>query len=101
MGQVLPFDAHDAAVRRVEACDDAQQGRLAAAARAEERRQRPGGHLERDVVERHGVAEALGDGFDVDAHAAGLPCQASRLRSVSVSVVSTISAAKHSTTAPT
>ena len=41
VGQVLALNADDAAVGRVEAGDDAQQRRLATAARAEERRQRP------------------------------------------------------------
>ena len=54
----------------------------------------PLGHLERHVVERHGVAEALRDGLDGDAHAAARPCQSSRLRSVTVSSVRTISAAE-------
>ena len=74
---------------------------LPPAARAEQRGQRARRHLERDVVEGHGVAEALRDGLDVDAHAAAFPCQASRSRSVSVSSVRTMSAARHRATAPT
>ena len=49
-------------VGRLEPGDDPQQRRLARAARAQQRRQRPLGDLERDVVERGEVAEALGDG---------------------------------------
>ena len=45
----------------------------------------PVGHLERDVVERHGVAEALRDATRPRCSRRRLPCQASRLRSVRVS----------------
>ena len=45
------------AVGLLEPGDHAQQRRLAAAARAEQRRQRAVGHVERDVVERQEVAE--------------------------------------------
>jgi hypothetical protein len=47
---VHPLDEHRPGVRRLEPCDHAQQRRLPAAARAEERRQRPGLHLDRDLV---------------------------------------------------
>ena len=49
--------------------DDAQERRLAAAARAEQRRQRAGLDLERHVVERDELAEPLADAGDLDAHA--------------------------------
>src|SRR3712207_8533768 len=48
--------------------DDAQQGRLAAAARAEQRGQLPGRDREVDVLEGDEVAEALADAGDLDAH---------------------------------
>ena len=99
--QILTLNADDAAVRRVEAGDDAQQRRLATTARAEEGRQRPCGHLERHVVQGDGVAEPLGDGLDLDTHVVALPCQASRLRSVSVRRLKTMRADRQRTTAPT
>ena len=65
---VLLGEKHLAAVRLLESGDDAQQGRFAASARTEQRDQRPGLDLERDVVEGGEVAEALGDVTDRDAH---------------------------------
>ncbi len=48
--------------------DDAEEGGLARAARPEESGQRPALDLERDVVERDEVAEALRDVGDLDRH---------------------------------
>ena len=48
--------------------DDAQQRRLAAAARAQQRGQRAVGHVDRDVVEGDEVAEELGHVLDFDGH---------------------------------
>src|SRR6185312_4290282 len=79
----------------------AQQRRLAAAARPQERGERAARHLQGDVVEGDRVAEALGYRIDVDAHAAALPCHASRLRSVMARNSRTMRAARHRTTAPT
>jgi hypothetical protein len=63
---VVALDLDAAGVGRLEAGDDPQQARLARAARAEQRGQRAAGDLERDVVERDEVAEALGDLADRD-----------------------------------
>ena len=60
-GRVLAGDEDLAGVGLLEPGDHAQQRRLAAAARAEQRGQRAGRDLERDVVERDEVAEPLRD----------------------------------------
>src|SRR4029079_10739688 len=60
---------HDApGVGALEPGDDPQQGRLAAAAGAEERGERALGHLHRDVVECDEVVEALRDAQGRDGH---------------------------------
>ena len=70
VGRVLAVE-QDAAVGRVlEAGDDAQQRRLAAARRAEQRDELAGRELEADIVERDEVAERLADVADFDAHGA-------------------------------
>ena len=58
-GRVLAREQDLAGVGALEAGDDAQQGRLAGAARAEHGRERAVGDLERDVVEGGEGAEAL------------------------------------------
>ena len=67
-GRVLAGDEHAAAVRVLQARDHAQQRRLAAAARPEQRRQRSVRDLERHVVERDEVAEVLRGSLHLDAH---------------------------------
>ena len=61
----------------------------------------PVGHLEGDVVERDGVAEALGDRLDVDAHAAAFPCHVVAVAVGHGEDRRTISADRHRATAPT
>ena len=90
-GRVLAEDDHLARVGLLEAGDHAQQGRLAAAARAEQRGQGARRHLERDVVEGGEVAEALRDSGDDDAQAV------SSLGRISVIASSTITAMSAST----
>ena len=68
-GRVLTGDRDVALVRLLEAGDDAQERRLAAPARAEQRGQRADGDRERDVVQGDEVAEALRDAADGDRHA--------------------------------
>ena len=65
----MALDQHAPGVRPLEPRDDAQERRLAAAARAEQRGERPAGDLDRDVVERDERAELLRDGSCFD-HAA-------------------------------
>ena len=67
-GDILVREVHAARVGPLEPRDDPQEGRLAAATGAEQRDERPGLDLERDVVECREVAEALGDVPDRDAH---------------------------------
>src|ERR1700733_10916337 len=67
-GHILAGDPDRATVRLLEAGDDAQQGRLARAARPEQCGQPALGHVERDVVERDKVAEPLGDPVCLDPH---------------------------------
>ncbi len=60
---------HDApGVGALEAGDDPQQRRLAAAARTEERGERPRRDVHRDVVECDEVVEALGDARSGNRH---------------------------------
>ena len=92
---------HGARVGRVEPGDDAQQCRLAAAARAEQggerARRAPRARRRRGPRRRRSASRCS----DANAHAAALPCQSSRDRSVTVRSVSTMSAARHRATAPT
>ncbi len=64
---VLALEAHRSGVRLLESGHDPQQRRLAAAGRAEERRQRAGLDLQRDVVECDELPEPLADPDDLDA----------------------------------
>ena len=63
-GRVLAGDQDLALVRPLEPGDDPEQGRLAGAARPEQRGERAAFDLERDVVEGDEVAEALRDVAD-------------------------------------
>ena len=67
----VPFVVREVTPVLEEAGDDPQQRRLAGAARAEQRRQRSVGYLERHAVERDEVAERLRDVADSD-HASSL-----------------------------
>ena len=67
-GDVLAVDEDRALVGGLEPGDDPEQRGLAAAARAEERRERARRDLHRDVVERDEVVEALRDAPDGDRH---------------------------------
>ncbi len=98
--EILALDPDGAGVGRIEPGDDAQQRRLPPAARAEQCCQRTRLDLERDVVERDGVTETLRNALDVDAHTIAFVCHSARRRSVTVSIVSTKSAARHRATAP-
>src|SRR5690606_3166714 len=68
-GRVDSLDLDVTGVGGLEPGDHPQQGRLAASAGAQQRGQLTGGDGDVDVVERHEVAEALGDPLDLDAHA--------------------------------
>ncbi len=65
---VLAVDEDRAGVCGLEPGDDPQQGRLPAAARPEEGRERPRRDLHGDVVERDEVVESLRDATDRDRH---------------------------------
>jgi hypothetical protein len=67
-GHVVSVDQHGAGVWYLESSDDPQQRGLARAARPEQCGQRPLPHVERDVVKRGELAEALADRLDVDPH---------------------------------
>src|SRR5205085_758346 len=88
-GHVLLGDQDLALVGPLEPGDHAQEGRLAAAARAEERGQRARRHLERHAVERDEVPEALRDPARHDAH---LVSSLGRNRFIATSVAIAIAA---------
>src|SRR3954447_5650043 len=67
VGRIGAFDGDLAGVGGLEARDDAQQRRLAPAARAEQRGQLTGGDVERDVVDRGEGAVAPGGPADLHA----------------------------------
>ncbi len=71
-GHVLVGDDDLAGVGALEAGDDAQQGRLARAARPQQGGETALGDLEVDVLERLEVAEALGHAVGLDPHAISL-----------------------------
>src|SRR4029453_16590718 len=54
-------NSNDATVDEVEPRDAAEEGRLSRAVRADEARQRAGGNIQRDVVDRPDGAERLRD----------------------------------------
>jgi hypothetical protein len=58
---VVPVDPNDAAVDEVEPRDTAEEGRLSCAVGADETRQRSGGNVQGDVVDRPDGAERLRD----------------------------------------
>ena len=60
-GDVLAADLDRSGGRSLEARDDAEQRRLAAAARADERNEFALAHVERDVLERADLVEGLAD----------------------------------------
>jgi len=64
----LAEDEDVSLVRLLEAGDDAQKRRLAAATRAEQSRQRAAGHRDRDLVQGGEVAEALRHAADRYRH---------------------------------
>jgi hypothetical protein len=68
LGGVDAFDLHGSLVGELEAGDDPQQRRLAAAARAQQRGQLAVGDRQRHVVHREEVPEALRHVPDLDAH---------------------------------
>src|SRR5439155_1212981 len=80
---VEPGDRDRAGVGPLEPRDHAQQGRLAAAARSEQGRERAAGDLDRDVVESDEPVEALADPRNDDAHPAVAP---SRGRSIVIAM---------------
>ena len=68
IGHIALADHDLAGVGRLEAGDDPQERRLAAAARTEQRRQRAVVDRDADVVERDEVAEALAHVAHLDRH---------------------------------
>ena len=68
-GDLAPVDAHLAGIGLFESADDAQQRRLAAAGRAEQRGQLTARDVQVDTFERDEVAEPLGDAGGFDTHA--------------------------------
>jgi hypothetical protein len=67
-GRVVPEDDDLALVRLLEPRDHAEQRRLAASARPQERGEGTRLDVERDVLERGEVVEALRDTLDDDGH---------------------------------
>ena len=81
LGDVFRPDQHLARIRPLEPRDHAQQRRLAASTRPEQRRERALGNRDRDIVQRRETVEPLGDVDDRDpAHRApsSLGCRARR-----------------------
>src|SRR5207244_7720692 len=70
VGRLVAVDRHAARVWRLEPGDHAQEGRLAAAARAEQRGERPRGDHQRHVVDGGEVAEALAYPIHHNTHTA-------------------------------
>ena len=68
MGGVLAMEQHATAVGHFQSGDDAQQRRLARSGRPQQRHQRTRRDLQGDVVADHGLAEALVQVLDEDAH---------------------------------
>ena len=66
--RVLAGDLDRPRVRLLETGDDAQQRRLAATTRTEQRGERSGGDVDGDVVQGDEIAESLDDVLDADAH---------------------------------
>src|SRR5690606_4436679 len=77
--RVTTLDLDLAGVGHLEPGDDAQERRLAAPARAEQRREAAGRDGHGDVVERDEVAEGLADVADLDAHASASEGTAGRV----------------------
>jgi hypothetical protein len=94
VGDLLVADDHGAGVGLLEPRDHAQQRRLAAAGRAEQRGQRAVGHGDADVVEREELAVALRHVAGFDTHQISL-CR----RWIKVMRVSTATAISASTSA--
>ena len=63
---VLTVEQHLARIRPLEPRDHPEQSRLAAAARPEQRRERPGRHVDGNAVESREVPEALDDSASLD-----------------------------------
>ena len=89
---VPPLETDPAGIRPLETGDDAQEGRLAAAARTEQRRQRPALDFYGDLVESGEVAEALDDSACLDH-------RVSSFGFIAVSRISVVTAISASTTA--
>src|SRR4029450_1395320 len=68
VGRVRAPDVHGAAVGQLQPGDHPQKGRLAASTGTEQGREGAVADVQRDVVERQEVAEALGDAHHLDAH---------------------------------
>jgi hypothetical protein len=86
---------HDATrIGRLESGDDAQQRRLAAAARPEQRRERAVRDLDPDIVECREVTEALGDVLSLDGHEASWRECAGLNRVRAISTMTAIEASK-------
>jgi hypothetical protein len=72
VGGVLAIQQHTPCVGLLQAGNDAQQRRLAAARGAEQRHQLTGGKVQRHIAQGGEVAEALVDVLDLDSHHASL-----------------------------
>src|SRR5215211_1756505 len=68
LGDVVTVEQHASMVRPLQPGDHAQERRLPATARPEQRSQRPRRHLHRDVLQRGELAEPLRDLSNVDRH---------------------------------
>jgi hypothetical protein len=66
--RIFSAEQDPALAREVEAAEDAEQRRLAGARRAEQRDKLAGGDLQRDAMQRSGIAEAPRDILDSDVH---------------------------------
>jgi hypothetical protein len=64
----LVADDHLAAVRLLQPGDDAQQRRLAATARSQQRGQRPVRHIDRDIIQCLERSKALAQMANRDTH---------------------------------
>src|SRR4029434_4686682 len=67
-GRVDRVDRHGAGVGYLQTRDDSQEGRLAAAARPEERGQRTRGHVDGHVPQDRRRTEGLGDVTNLNGH---------------------------------
>ena len=94
---VLAIDQDAAGARPLEAGEQAQQRRLAAAGRPQQREELVGADLERYLVDRGDLAEPLARPLDADdrrvrhpSHAFGRPAGSGRCSRIAITVRSTV-----------